>query len=643
MDKTAKTTGPERPSRAGLFSLSGVGRFDSPGALAAAAARRGLSVARRLPMLGPRRLAMRASRRTLPVWLRQMVGNHPRRLLRLQTVALMVGDDATALRLARPRNGRSDEHRLFVALAAEWERGDERSVREHALEQLELGGDARLRGVARFFLYLEDPEAAQRALDRSAGLDPALALDVADAWLRHGVPERAASLAAAVLAADPANPAAEAIAARAHSERLLASWQWAAAAEPESFSPLDGRVLHMVARSLPEHRAGSTFRTHYLVQAQRWLGIDAQVVTGCGFPAADSGGTELHLDVPYHRLAAVGQGSRVELRLRAHVEAAAELIRELRPALLHPASDYLNATVAIELGRRFGIPVVYEVRGFPEEYLPRRPGSRVLHEKWGGRRVIEAQCWRRADHIVTLAEVMKEHIVAKGVPADRVTVVPNAVDAEVFEPTGRDLELASRLGIAAEDTVLGYVTSFNAYEGLRYLIEAGARLRLHGRRAKVLLVGDGPERAHLEQLARRLGVAEHVIFTGRLHHDEVGRYYDLIDVFVVPRTSEATTELVTPLKPYEAMAMRKPVLVSGTRALREMVIDGETGLHFRPEDAGDLVNKAELLIDDRELARRVGRAGREWVMRNRSWAANAEIYRELYASLGVEIGAAAGA
>ena len=75
----------------------------------------------------------------------------------------------------------------------------------------------------------------------------------------------------------------------------------------------------------------------------------------------------------------------------------------MRPAILHPASDYMNASVAIGLGRRFNLPVVYEVRGFPEEYLRRRPGSRVRYEKWGTRRTFEAECWRRVDRIVTLA------------------------------------------------------------------------------------------------------------------------------------------------------------------------------------------------------------------------------------------------
>ncbi|HZJ28625.1 MAG TPA: glycosyltransferase family 4 protein, partial [Solirubrobacterales bacterium] len=198
------------------------------------------------------------------------------------------------------------------------------------------------------------------------------------------------------------------------------------------------------------------------------------------------------------------------------------------------------------------------------------------------------------------------------------------------------------LGIEPGETVLGYVSSLTApYEGIRYLIEAVVLLTRKGRPAKALIVGEGTERPHLMELAERLGVADRVIFTGRVDHTELPAHYSLIDVFVVPRTSEATTELVTPLKPYEAMAMGRAVLVSGTRALREMIIEGETGISYRPDDVEDMVARLEELIDDPGRMRELGTNAREWVTEHRSWDRNVEMYREVYAGLGLEIGAGA--
>jgi glycosyltransferase involved in cell wall biosynthesis len=225
--------------------------------------------------------------------------------------------------------------------------------------------------------------------------------------------------------------------------------------------------------------------------------------------------------------------------------------------------------------------------------------------------------------------------VARGIDPDRVTVVPNAVDVDRFTPRERDARLAARLGLPADVPVLGYVSTLNGYEGIRYLIEAGAMLRDRGRDVRMLLVGEGEERSALEAHARGLGLADGtVVFTGRVPHDEVLDYYSLIDVFVVPRTADRVSRLVTPLKPYEAMAMQLPLVVSGVDALREIVAQGETGFVFEPESAVSLADTVEPLLDDPEARARVGRQAREWVATKRTWRHNAATYVELYRRLG---------
>jgi glycosyltransferase involved in cell wall biosynthesis len=215
-----------------------------------------------------------------------------------------------------------------------------------------------------------------------------------------------------------------------------------------------------------------------------------------------------------------------------------------------------------------------------------------------------------------------------------VHVVPNAVDAAAFRPVAPDPALRARLGLGPDDVVLGYVTTLSPYEGLDTLVEAVARLTARGRGVRALIVGDGAQRLALGQLARRLGVGDRVHFTGSVAHAEVAAHLALMDVFVVPRTAEVTCQLVTPLKPYEAMAAGRAVIVSRTEALSEMVIEGETGRTFVPEDPADLADVAEQLIADPEGRHALGERARAWVREARSWEANAARYLAVYRELG---------
>jgi glycosyltransferase involved in cell wall biosynthesis len=242
---------------------------------------------------------------------------------------------------------------------------------------------------------------------------------------------------------------------------------------------------------------------------------------------------------------------------------------------------------------------------------------------------------QKATAVVTLSDSMRDDIVGRGIASDKIVVVPNAVEIERFTPRPRDEALAASLGIASDDPVVGYVSSFSPYEGIRYLLEAAAILRARGRRLHVLLVGDGKEWDALVETGERLGLNDGtLLMPGRVPHDEVLRYYSLIDVFVVPRTAHRVSQLVTPLKPYEAMALERAVVVSDVQALREMVQPEQTGLTFRAEDAEDLARVIERLIEDRDLRLTLGRQAREWVSRERTWAENGRRYRELYERLG---------
>jgi glycosyltransferase involved in cell wall biosynthesis len=416
-------------------------------------------------------------------------------------------------------------------------------------------------------------------------------------------------------------------------------------AVPPAGTPVPGRVLHLVGKSLPHAQAGYTLRTHYVVTAQRDAGLDPHVVTQTGF-AADAGAVEEVDGVSYHRLAGPAlQSVPQDVWLAAHVTNVAALVRELRPAVLHAASDYLNALTAEAVGAAYGIPVVYESRGFWEEtYLSRqlqRYGwdQRTHADRYGlpdfylRRRAIEDRVRRDADRVVTLAGVMADRIVEGGVPRDRVTVVPNAVDAGSFPVVTRDPEVAARHGIAPDAIVIGYISSLAEYEGVDTLVAAYARVKaLSDARVALVVVGDGPVRADLQRQAADLGVAD-VHFTGQVPHGAILGYYGLIDVFVVPRRPVEVCHLVTPLKPFEAFATGRTVVLSDVRALASIAEESGAAELFAAGDAGSLAAVLLGLLDDPRRRRELAEAGAAWVRAERTWTANATIYRRLYEDL----------
>jgi glycosyltransferase involved in cell wall biosynthesis len=332
-------------------------------------------------------------------------------------------------------------------------------------------------------------------------------------------------------------------------------------------------------------------------------------------------------------------GTPLDVLVTAAARAGVGFVEEVRPAVLHAATNHLQAQIALALGRPAGIPVVYEVRGFWEESwaADRRRDTDVAmaSDHYLMTRAAETAAMEAADAIVTLSETMRSEIVARGVAAEKIVIVPNAVDVERFRPAPRDPRLAASLGIEAGDVVVGYISSFSAYEGITTLVEATAILRSGHPRLRVLLVGDGAEGATIAAAGRRLALDDGtLIMPGRVPHDDIAAYHALIDVFVVPRTADRVSRLVTPLKPFEAMATGRAVVVSDVPALREIVVPGETGLTFRAEDPADLARVLGELVDDQACRARLGAAAREWVVAERTWDANGRRYRELFERLG---------
>jgi PEP-CTERM/exosortase A-associated glycosyltransferase len=400
------------------------------------------------------------------------------------------------------------------------------------------------------------------------------------------------------------------------------------------------RVLHLLDHSIPLH-SGYTFRTLSLLREQRKLGWDTHHLTspkhGAGLGAKATEALEETVDGwHFHRTPAASGGLPVlgELRLMRQLEARLQVVAEtLRPQIIHAHSPVLNALPALRVGRRLGIPVVYEVRAFWEDAAVDHGTTREGSLRYRLTRAMETHALKRVDHVFTICEGLRRDIVARGIEAGKVTVIPNAVDIDSFEPGGQpDEDLRARLGLAG-CMVLGFIGSFYAYEGLDLLLEA-LPLMLRARpEVRVLLVGGGPQEAALKAQVQRLGLQGHVVFTGRVPHTEVGHYYDLVDALVYPRHSMRLTELVTPLKPLEAMAQGRILVASDVGGHKELIRHGETGMLFAAGSAEALALTVLSLLDQPDLWPRLRRQGRQFVESERNWRASVSHYPAVYQGL----------
>ncbi|MBG0820179.1 glycosyltransferase [Planomonospora sp. ID91781] len=399
-----------------------------------------------------------------------------------------------------------------------------------------------------------------------------------------------------------------------------------------------GRVLHCVTNALPYTQAGYTVRTHRIVTAQKEAGLDPHVVTSWGWPMmqghADATPYEEIDGIPYHRLLPSGE---VPFESRGRMIRGAgevtELVRTLRPQVLHAATDHRNGSVALAVRERTGTPMVYEVRGFLEETWASRDPKRIGSQRHVLQRDREAFIMRSADAVVTLAETMAAEIVERGVPREKIYLAPNAVDDSLLTAEYDGAAFRAAHGIADDEIVMGSVSSIVAYEGFRTMISAAALLRDRGTPVRVLLVGDGAERPALLEQVEELGLGDLAILPGRVGPDEALQAQAAIDIFACPREDLRVCRLVTPLKPVEAMALGKPVVLSDLPALSELVGSEGAGLLVPPGDPEAFADAVAGLREDPARRALMGEAGRAEVAAKRTWSRVAETYRDLYRTI----------
>jgi PEP-CTERM/exosortase A-associated glycosyltransferase len=394
------------------------------------------------------------------------------------------------------------------------------------------------------------------------------------------------------------------------------------------------KILHILDHSLPL-QSGYAFRSRNILRSQKGAGLDPVALTSPKHeaswkrpaPAAERiDGIAVHRSGPVAGgNGVIGEGA-VVWRLRSRIRT---LIRRERPAVIHAHSPVLNALAALVEARRARIPLVYEIRAFWEDAAADLGTYGSSSAKYRLVRALETAVCRRADRVVTICEGLRRDLLGRGIEAARVAVVPNAVDPSEFSLPEASAGGNGRFGRPGPGTV-AFIGSFYHYEGLDLLIEAWGSLLARHPNLRLLLVGGGPMEARLRDLAERRGLSGSVVFTGRIPHAEVSQAYAAADLLVYPRKSMRLTELVTPLKPLEAMALGKPVAASSVGGHRELIRHGETGMLFPPDDVPGLASAVSTLLSSPSLRERMGRQGRDWVLRERTWDRNGALYRALY-------------
>jgi len=402
-----------------------------------------------------------------------------------------------------------------------------------------------------------------------------------------------------------------------------------------SYTPVPGRILHLLTNSLPHTASGYAQRSHSTLLAQKEAGWDVLAVTRMGYPVQVgkllARSTDTVDGIRYQRLIPATMAQNIDARLQQQADELLEVALEFRPSVLHTTTHYVNGLVVRAVAEALGIPWVYEVRGqLADTWASTRGPEARQSEKYRLFQKRETEVMRDADLVLTLGRAMKANIVAAGIPDNKVIIAPNAVGgAFLAEPL--DKASARRvLGLAEDGQFIGTVSSLVPYEGIEDLVAAFALLAADMPQLRLLIVGDGSSMPSLQVQAQRSGFINRIMFTGRVPRSRAALYHQALDAFVVPRKDLEVTRSVTPLKPVEAMASARPVVASDLPALAEIVEDRVTGLLATAGDPASFAAAIREILSDPERAAKFGAAGRERVLQERTWAANAvALAREL--------------
>lgn len=397
------------------------------------------------------------------------------------------------------------------------------------------------------------------------------------------------------------------------------------------------RILHVLDHSIPLH-SGYTFRTRAILEQQRKLGWETFHITGVKQGRSDSH-KELVDGLEFYRTKQSGSilykapvlnqyATILDLEKRL-----LDVAKEVKPDVLHAHSPSLNGVAALRVGKKLNIPVVYEIRAFWEDAAVDHGTTTEGSLRYKITRALETYVVKNAGHVTTICAGLRQDLITRGISGNKITLIPNAVHPETFKfDQSANSELISKLELE-DKTILGFIGSFYAYEGLDLVLNALAKIKEQIADVHLLLIGGGPQEKNLKQQVKDLHLESIVTFTGRVPHSEVQDYYNLMDILVYARHKMRLTDLVTPLKPLEAMAQGKIFIASDVGGHKELIEDGVTGTLFKADDIDSLIATINRLIANKDSWQKLKENGREFVENVRSWENSVANYKDIYSGL----------
>ncbi len=399
------------------------------------------------------------------------------------------------------------------------------------------------------------------------------------------------------------------------------------------------KVLHILDHYKP-HFSGYVFRTSYILKYQKESGLEPVVVTSPKHGNVKESIEEID-SITVYRTAQNGFGDIPfirEIRLMNTLQKKIEEVIKLeKPDIIHAHSPSLNGISALRAGRKFGIPVVYEVRALWEDAAVDHGTFQEGSLKYRTSRLIETNLFKRVDAVFTICDGLKREIISRGISDKKITVIPNCVDVKVFSPCEYDEEIAAKFNLRGK-TVFGFIGSFYNYEGINLLIDSYMKMIQKRNSISLFLVGDGPEKGALYEKVIKMSLHKHIIFTGKVPHQEIKRYYSVMDILVYPRGKIRLTELVTPLKPLEAMAMGKVVVGSDVGGMKELITNNRDGFLFKGGDVDALSKLLTELAFKKEDFEEISKAAIEKVQRKHRWDLAVKQYLPVYKKLVNKLG-----
>ena len=395
------------------------------------------------------------------------------------------------------------------------------------------------------------------------------------------------------------------------------------------------KILHVLDHYKPSF-SGYVFRSNYILKNQQKIGIKPVVLTSpkqvdTTESVEEINGLRVYRTSNAHILKQPFLGEMHSMRRLE--KKLLEVIKQEKPDIIHAHSPSLNGWPALRAAKKNDIPCVYEIRAFWEDAAVDKGSFKEGDLKYNISAFVEKKLMERVDFVFTICEGLKKEIIRRGLGENKIEIIPNCVDLSQFSKTDYNNEIADKFNLQGR-YVFGFIGSLYQFEGIDLLINAYAQAKEELNNSVVLIVGDGPMYEDWRQMVKSQNLDKNIIFIGKVPHEEVSNYYSVMNAMVYPRSSMRLTELVTPLKPLEAMALEKIVVGSDVGGIGELVKDQQTGFLFKSGDINALTDTLlQCIKRDSASNEKIIQNALAYVKQERDWSKIIQRYLPVYESL----------